>query len=187
MDELKFAELRQANTERIPKFKNARGELAHKPDGSDWLLSQWCNATCGELGETANLIKKIERGDFSLDETREELGKELADVAIYLDLLSFRAGIDLGEAVRNKFNEVSRRVDCDVFLSCGEQDKVKLKVGDHAQVVKSGPNDVYAPILNTTGTIVELIEGLAHLQTRTGRRFTVLIDCLEEYKYWAGY
>jgi hypothetical protein len=53
-DTLTFAELRTANMARLPQFKNAKGEPAHsKPDGSDWLLSAWCNATLGELGEAA--------------------------------------------------------------------------------------------------------------------------------------
>lgn len=113
---LTFRDLREANIHRVPVFKNKKGETCHQPDGSDWCLAQWCNAACGELGETANLIKKIERGDFTLQETREELGKEIADVITYLDILAFRAGIDLGEAVRRKFNEVSERIGCDIKL-----------------------------------------------------------------------
>lgn len=75
------------------------------------------NAVAGEVGEAANEIKKIERGDFTLDERREFLGKEFADVAIYLSIVAWRAGIDLGEAIIEKFNEVSERVDSDVRLS----------------------------------------------------------------------
>lgn len=116
MDELKFAELRKANKTRIPLFKNKKGKVVHNHDGSDWALSQWSNATLGELGEAANLIKKIEREDFTLEEAREELAKELADVAVYLDILAFRCGVDLGAAVRSKFNEVSERVGVDVRL-----------------------------------------------------------------------
>ncbi|MBR2813452.1 MAG: hypothetical protein IKE60_02295 [Reyranella sp.] len=67
-----FATLREANIVRLPRFKNKKGLPAHsKPDGSDWALSTWCNAVLGELGELANLIKKVERGDLTLDEARE--------------------------------------------------------------------------------------------------------------------
>lgn len=115
---LTFDDLREANKRRLPQFKNRKGEPAHsKPDGSDWKLSAWCNAVCGELGETANLVKKIERGDLSLDEARAELAKEIADVQTYLDILAFRAGIDLGAATVEKFNEVSERVGSDVRLN----------------------------------------------------------------------
>lgn len=62
------------------------------------------------------MIKKIERGDMTLDEARIDLGKELADIQIYLDLLAFRAGIQLEFVTRKKFNEVSDRVGCDVKL-----------------------------------------------------------------------
>ena len=74
MSNLTFTTLRSANTTRIPQFKNRKGQPAHeKADGSDWKLSAWCNAICGELGEAANLVKKIERGDFSLEEARDDL------------------------------------------------------------------------------------------------------------------
>ncbi len=116
---LTFDDLRQANIARLPLFKNRKGEPAHsQPDGSDWKLSAWCNAVTGELGESANLIKKIERGDMSLEDARESLAKELADVQTYLDILAFRAGVDLGRATVMKFNEVSDRVGCNVKLMC---------------------------------------------------------------------
>ena len=112
-----FGALRAANVARLPRFKNRKGEPAHsQPDGSDWALSTWCNAVLGELGELANLVKKVERGDLTLDEARQELGKECADVVTYLDILAFRIGVDLGDETRRKFNEVSKRVDCDVHI-----------------------------------------------------------------------
>lgn len=114
---LTFDELRAANMKRLPQFKNRRGEPAHsKPDGSDWALSAWCNAVTGELGELANLIKKIERGDMTLAEAYGDVADELADVQTYLDLLAFRCGVNLGNATANKFNRVSDRVGCDVKL-----------------------------------------------------------------------
>lgn len=118
-DGLTFRTLREANKQRLPQYRNKRGELAHKcNDGSDWLLSQWSNATLGELGEAANLIKKIERGDLDLNDpaVRLELGREFADVVAYLDILAMRAGIDLGHATVEKFNVVSERVGSDVFI-----------------------------------------------------------------------
>lgn len=114
---LTFRNLRLANTRRLPTFKNKRGEPAHsEADGSDWALSTWCNAVLGELGELANLIKKVERGDLTLDEARAELGKECADVVTYLDILAFRIGVDLGQETLSKFNEVSLRVGSPIFM-----------------------------------------------------------------------
>lgn len=114
-NQLTFGLLRAFNVARLPLFKDRKGRTCHtkpddQPDGFDWALSQWSNAVCGELGEAANLIKKIERGDMTLDEARVELGKELADVQVYLDLLAHRAGVDLGAATVAKWNEVSERI-----------------------------------------------------------------------------
>jgi NTP pyrophosphatase (non-canonical NTP hydrolase) len=115
---LSLSALRRANVRRLPLFRNAKGEIAHlQADGSDWKLSAWSNAVLGELGELANMVKKIERGDFTLEEQRVDVGKEIADVLIYLDILAFRCGVDLGAAVIDKFNEVSHRVSAPVFLS----------------------------------------------------------------------
>lgn len=115
---LQMNALREANVARIPTFKNAKGKAAHsKKDGSDWKLSAWCNAVTGELGELANFIKKVERGDFTLEEKRRDIGKELADVNIYLDILAYRCGVNLGEEIINKFNEVSVRVGSPVRMN----------------------------------------------------------------------
>ena len=114
---LTFAELRYANTHRLPQFKNKLGKPAHsEPDGSDWSLGEWCNALTGEVGEAANIIKKIRRGDVTMDEAKQSLADELADIQTYLDLLAFRAGIDLGAATIAKFNHVSRRVGSSVRI-----------------------------------------------------------------------
>jgi NTP pyrophosphatase (non-canonical NTP hydrolase) len=101
--------LRGANAARLPKY--------YENGCPEWNnLSQWSNACLGELGEAANIIKKIERGDFTLEEARENLGKEFADVLCYLDLLAMHAGVDLSKAVVEKFNEVSERVGSNVHL-----------------------------------------------------------------------
>lgn len=126
-EDLKFSDLRNGNVQRIPLFKDAHGRICHNADGSDWSLSEWSNAVLGELGEAANLIKKVHRGDVTIDDlievkgfgqitVRHALALEYADVACYLDILAFRTGVDLGDAVREKFNAVSVRVGCDVKI-----------------------------------------------------------------------
>lgn len=118
MKGLSFDVLRAANVERLPLFKNCHGEAAHAAaDGSDWSRSDWLEAITGELGEYANFSKKFRRGDINEIEFMGHARKELADVVTYVDLLAFRLGIDLGAAVREKFNQVSARVSVPVFIS----------------------------------------------------------------------
>lgn len=116
-DGLTFNTLRDANINRLPLFKNKKGLPAHsQPDGSDWSDAQWCEAVLGELGEYANLHKKFVRGDLTQEEFKVEAAKELADIQIYLDILAFRLGINLGKAVIDKFNEVSERINCSIRI-----------------------------------------------------------------------
>lgn len=116
---LTFDALRKANIARLPEFKNNRGEAAHsESDGSDWTLLEWAGALAGEVGELANFLKKVRRGDLPWDaQTQMEVSRELADVQIYLDLLAYRAGIDLGLATTAKFNQTSRKVGSQVRLT----------------------------------------------------------------------
>ena len=96
---LTFDELRRVNVERCegPTF-------AHKV--GDWSALEWAGAMCGEAGEAANLCKKIRRGE---DVSHDDVGRELADVVAYADLLAASLGLDLGYWVARKFNEVSIR------------------------------------------------------------------------------
>jgi NTP pyrophosphatase (non-canonical NTP hydrolase) len=82
-----------------------------------WSTSDWFTATMGELGEAANVAKKLNRvrdGITGNDETPEELrvklGRELADTFIYLDLLAQSVGIDLSEAVAETFDAKSEKL-----------------------------------------------------------------------------
>lgn len=107
-DGLTFNTLQAANEKRqkvVKKFAN-----------DDWKLSGWSNALFGECGEAANIIKKIERGDLSLKEARPRLADELADAQCYLDILARKAGIDLGPATMKKWNEVSKREGCTLYI-----------------------------------------------------------------------
>ena len=128
MNKITFEQLREANLKRLPQFKNKHGEPAHsQPDGSDWSIDRWFKAVVGEIGEFANWSKKYDRGDITAEEFLEHAAKELADWTIYTDILAYRIGmefqrkgLDLGECVQNKFNEVSKRIGCDIFIGSDE-------------------------------------------------------------------
>jgi len=109
MTNLNFSDLRLVNVSRCKRW--------HPPESTPWTAADWSNATCGEAGELANVIKKIRRqetgarneGDPSMEELRKMAAAELADVVIYCDLLGDFLGIDLGEAIKAKFNKVSEK------------------------------------------------------------------------------
>lgn len=111
--ELTFAEVTKINLKRC----EAADGFNHQLNG--WSLGDWMVGLTGEVGEAANIVKKMNRhrdnvtnpGDPSMDELRVMLAKELADIDIYLDLTYQRAGIDRPAAIRAKFNETSEKIN----------------------------------------------------------------------------
>jgi NTP pyrophosphatase (non-canonical NTP hydrolase) len=77
-------------------------------------------ALTGEVGEAANLVKKLNRvrdgipGNDPLTESPEQLHQalvyELADIAIYLDLMVQAIGFDLEEIREVKFLKTSNKI-----------------------------------------------------------------------------
>ncbi|MEM6750743.1 MAG: hypothetical protein AAF612_09760 [Planctomycetota bacterium] len=103
-ERLRFDVLRLHNTQRS-------SEVFHPVN--EWSPTDWACAMAGEAGETCNLVKKLRRGE---PVAPHEIGKELADVVIYADLLAARLGLDLGRCVVEKFNEVSRRTGSKILI-----------------------------------------------------------------------
>jgi NTP pyrophosphatase (non-canonical NTP hydrolase) len=108
---LSFRELRDANRARqvlwCPDPKN-------QPD-----LCFRATELAGEVGEACNEVKKLERARHGWRGSRTtytRLAEELADVVICADLLATAAGIDLGTAVRTKFNNTSTDQGFDVMI-----------------------------------------------------------------------
>lgn len=117
-DGLTFNTLREANLVRLPLFKNNLGNPAHShPEGKDWSINDWTTAVLGELGEFANVAKKYRRGDITKEEFIKYASEELPDVQIYLDILAFQCGINLGNATIEKFNKTSRKIKANIFLA----------------------------------------------------------------------
>jgi NTP pyrophosphatase (non-canonical NTP hydrolase) len=119
---LTFEELRLANRERCESPTGFNSPII------SWSPTDWACALAGEVGEACNDIKKLRRLATSPESpmtTKEHedydaglrrVGRELADVVCYVDLLCQRLGIDLGEMTRIKFNEVSERCGSKVRL-----------------------------------------------------------------------
>lgn len=66
----------------------------------------------GKFGEACEAVKKFlraERGIMGSTASIEDVGDEMADAIIALDLLASQLGIDLGQAVGRKFNRTSEK------------------------------------------------------------------------------
>ena len=105
-----YTTLRQANQART---------LECDPD-SKLTLVFFGNEMAGEVGEACNVIKKVERERLGLPGSRatiSDLADELADVVICADLVALAEGIDLQQAIANKFNKTSVKVGLKTRLS----------------------------------------------------------------------
>jgi NTP pyrophosphatase (non-canonical NTP hydrolase) len=99
-DPLTFVELRLGNEVRQREWD---------PNGKITLYYRALELA-GEAGEAMNVVKKLFREELGLRGSRanlDDLAEELADVIICADLLAMDMRIDLGEAVRKKFNKTS--------------------------------------------------------------------------------
>lgn len=86
------------------------------PLGS-WSTSDWFLAVLGELGEAANVAKKLNRvrdgirgNNENPEELRDKLRRELGDAFVYLDLLAQSVGVNLGDAAVEVFNRKSEEI-----------------------------------------------------------------------------
>ena len=106
-----FKEFSEMNRRRSESPKGFNHKL------SDWSTSDWLTATVGELGEAANVIKKINRVRDNIPGNKEtvqrlqsKLFRELADTFIYLDLMAQSLGFNIGDAALVTFDEKSAEI-----------------------------------------------------------------------------
>lgn len=100
---LTLFDLRQANIARDLEWNTGSEKLS---------LTFRGNELAGEVGEACNVVKKMERARLGLKgshATAVDLADELADILICVDLLAMDAGVDLGVALRSKFNATSEK------------------------------------------------------------------------------
>jgi NTP pyrophosphatase (non-canonical NTP hydrolase) len=84
---------------------------------SSWSTSDWITAVMGELGEAANIVKKLNRvrdgvpgNKQTPQELRVCLRKELGDVFVYLDLLAQAEGFYIEDAALEVFRAKSAEI-----------------------------------------------------------------------------
>jgi NTP pyrophosphatase (non-canonical NTP hydrolase) len=112
---LTFADVSRINLARCNEWHNL----------NDWTLSDWLTATCGELGELANVIKKANRVNQNIKSSNNPLSNEIKDKMIeeiggtflYLDLLAQRANLELQFVIPLEFNRVSKRENLDYLIT----------------------------------------------------------------------
>lgn len=93
----------------------AENGFNHRLDS--WSTSDWFLAVTGELGEAANIAKKLNRyrdgipgNREAADELRRALRRELGDTLVYLDLLAQSLDIDLLDAAIEVFASKSEEI-----------------------------------------------------------------------------
>lgn len=103
-----FGQFSQANRERC------ESPLGFNQNLADWSTSDWFVAVMGELGEAANVAKKLNRVRDGIPGNKEnpeqlqaKLRKELGDVFVYLDLLCQAHGFSVADAAAEVFNAKS--------------------------------------------------------------------------------
>ncbi len=73
-------------------------------------MTIWALGIAGEGGEVADIIKKINRGDFTIKEKEEDLKKELGDVLWYLSQMAQDLGVDFADIARLNLDKLNSRV-----------------------------------------------------------------------------
>jgi NTP pyrophosphatase (non-canonical NTP hydrolase) len=111
VDLAKLVEIQTAfSREKFPTFWDIKTEqdLALR-------LEYLTNALAGEVGEVANLVKKVVRsvvygrGDLRLDDVKQELAEEIADVFTYLLTIAGLLGLDLEKTYLQKLEKNRKR------------------------------------------------------------------------------
>lgn len=103
-------------------FSKANRERCEATNGfnhalNSWSASDWMTAIMGELGEAANIVKKLNRYRDGINgnkeaeaELRDKLRKELGDTFVYLDLIAQSLGFSIFDAGREVFNSKSDEI-----------------------------------------------------------------------------
>jgi NTP pyrophosphatase (non-canonical NTP hydrolase) len=129
------------------QFSAANRERCESPRGfnhalQSWSTSDWFTAIMGELGEAANVAKKLNRvrdgipgNKESEAALRDKLRRELADTFVYLDLLCQALGFNIGDAAVDVFNAKSAEIGYPLLLA------------DRLSAASSSPGETREPAL----------------------------------------
>ena len=95
----------------LEEYQNFTKSLTVYPKEGSQGLYYTCLGLCGEAGEVANKIKKVMRDNhgFVSVEKREELKKELGDIAWYLSQLAAELNLSLDEVFEENVKKLTSR------------------------------------------------------------------------------
>lgn len=114
-------------------FSRVNRERCESKDGfnhalNSWSTSDWFLALFGELGEAANVAKKLNRyrdgipgNKQSKEELEAMLRAELGDSYVYLDLLAQSLNVAIGEAASEVFDAKSKQLGCPIRMDAATQ------------------------------------------------------------------
>ena len=110
------------------QFSEANRARCEHPQGfnhplAGWSASDWMTALVGEVGEAANVVKKLNRYRDGVPgnkvpeaELRDQLRRELGDVFVYLDLMCQSLGFSIADVAADVFNTKSAEIGYPVKL-----------------------------------------------------------------------
>lgn len=111
------------------EFSTANRARCESPKGFNhqlhgWSTSDWMTALVGEVGEAANVVKKLNRYRDGVPgnkvpeaELRDMLRRELGDVFVYLDLMAQSLGFSIADAAIEVFNAKSTDIGYPTILA----------------------------------------------------------------------
>lgn len=91
----------------LKQYQQECGKFAAYPQGMEILYPMI--GLSNEAGEALGKLKKILRGDKTLDQQREAIADELGDVLWYMVMSAFALGYTLEDIASINFEKLSRR------------------------------------------------------------------------------
>lgn len=151
-----FETLRRANEQRQALWdKENKISLTYRGNEMGGEVAEAIEAVTNHTNALAqamrvqNTLKKLEREQIGLVGSRssiEKVSEELGDVIICIDLIAMDLGVDLWEAVRQKFNKTSEKHGFAVMIS-GEPAKNEFAgLFDHLQPARQEHDAVMSAI-----------------------------------------
>lgn len=129
-------------------------ELFHElTETGKWEMRDWALAIAGESGELCNLMKKILRGDFTIENKYIAIVDELADIITYCSLMLSALEMGMPIALMRKFDKINVRRGYDPEIKIAQLDGGTLLFKEISVPEDKKPLAVIITRGNLVGTI----------------------------------